>query len=231
MNFSNKDRVVHLCHFDEHNEFTHEGTMTIRAHMGLPSQSTELALPEYNKESKRCYFIEGAWVVTPLFIGRAYWDKNAQPYCINTYPQELPESYSLIKPPKANEGFVIQLIDDEWQQVEDHRGQLIYNCNNCIQLEVVEKLGSIKEGFTLNEPLTLYDEWINNQWVTNQSNQHIADFNDVDEMRRGLYSRACDPLIAEANIKRLQGDEQAALEMEAQAMAARMVIQNDHPWP
>ena len=70
-----------------------------------------------------------------------------------------------------------------------------------------------------------------NQWVTNQSNKHIADFNQIDETRRGLYSRACDPLIAEANIKRLQGDEQAALDMEAQALAARIEIQNQHPWP
>ncbi|MGF1805853.1 hypothetical protein L4C31_11450 [Aliivibrio sifiae] len=231
MNFSNKDRVVHLFHFDEHHEFTHEGKMTIRAHMGQPSQSTELALPEYKKGSERCYFIEGAWVVTALFIGRSYWDENAQIHCINTYPQELPESYSLIEPPKSDEGFVVQLIDDAWQQIEDHREQLIYDCSDCTLYEEVEVIGVIKEGFTLNKPLTPYDEWIDNQWITNQSNKHIADFNQIDEMRRGLYSRACDPLIAEANIKRLQGDEQAALDMEAQALAARLEIQHQYPWP
>ncbi|WP_081301954.1 hypothetical protein [Aliivibrio fischeri] len=231
MNFSNKDRVAHLYHFDESGEFTHDGSMTIRAHMGLPAQSTEIALPKYNKELERCYFIDSAWVVTSLFIGRFYWDEKAQLHCIHSYPQELPESYSLIEPPEANKGFVVQLVDGEWQQIEDHRGQITFDCSDCTLYEEVEKVGKIKEGFTLSEPSTLFDEWIDNQWVTNQSNKHIGDFNQVDETRRDLYSRVCDPLFAEARVKRMQGKDQEAIEIEEQALAAREQIQLDNPWP
>ncbi|MCE7576186.1 hypothetical protein VFES401_05985 [Aliivibrio fischeri] len=231
MNFSNKDRVAHLYHFDENGEFIHDGSMTIRAHMGLPAHSTEIALPKYNKALERCYFVDGAWVITSLFIGRFYWDEKAQKHCIHSYPQELPESYSLIEPPKANKGFVVQLVDGKWQQIEDHRGQLIFDCSDCTLCEEVKKVGEIKKGFTLSEPSTRFDEWIDNQWVTNQSNKYIDDFNQVDDTRRDLYNRVCDPFFAEARIKRMQGKEQEAMEVEAQALAARKKIQRENPWP
>ncbi|OCH33303.1 hypothetical protein A6E13_11195 [Aliivibrio fischeri] len=164
-------------------------------------------------------------------MGRFYWDEKAQLHCIHSYPQELPESYSLIEPPEANKGFVVQLVDGEWQQIEDHRGQITFDCSDCTLYEEVEKVGKIKEGFTLSEPSTLFDEWIDNQWVTNQSNKHIGDFNQVDETRRDLYSRVCDPLFAEARVKRMQGKDQEAIEIEEQALAAREQIQLDNPWP
>ncbi|MGN2673431.1 hypothetical protein [Aliivibrio fischeri] len=231
MNFSNKDRVAHLYHFDENGEFIHDGSMTIRAHMGLPAHSTEIALPKYNKALERCYFVDDAWVVTSLFIGRFYWDEKAQKHCIHSYPQELPESYSLIEPPKANKEFVVQLVGGKWQQIEDHRGQLIFDCSDCTLCEEVKKIGEIKKGFTLSKPSTRFDEWIDNQWVTNQSNKYIDDFNQVDDTRRDLYNRVCDPFFAEARIKRMQGKEQEAMEVEAQALAARKKIQRENPWP
>lgn len=124
---------------------------------------------------------------------------------------EYPKNALLVEPLKPKIDHVVCVCEfingrpTETKYIEDHRGQLIYNCNNCTLYEEVEGIGVIKEGFTLNKPLTPYDEWIDNQWITNQSNKYIADFNQIDETRRGLYSRVCDPLIAEANIKRLQG--------------------------
>jgi len=41
----------------------------------------------------------------------------------------------------------------------------------------------------------------------------------------------CDPLIAEAQIKRLSGNKAEADMSEAQALAARAKIQTEHPWP
>jgi hypothetical protein len=196
-----------------------------------PEWAIKEAPPKYDNETQTVLYINKAWKVFEIELGKLYWDCECNKFTISDHNFTLPEKHSFTEPPKADKGFAVRLVDDKWKQIEDNRDKTIYNCEDCTQSEVVQKLGSIKEGFTYDEPSTPYDEWIDNQWVTNQSNQHIADFNDVDEIRRGLYSRACDPLIAEANIKRLQGDEQAALEMEAQALAARVVIQNDHPWP
>ncbi|WP_300173761.1 hypothetical protein [uncultured Aliivibrio sp.] len=187
--------------------------------------------PEYDKETQTVLFKDDAWKVFAIELGKSYWDRETNEFIISDYNFTLPEKHSFIKPPKAEKGFVVRLVDDKWKQIEDHRDKVIYECNDCTQSEVVESIGCIKQGFTCDEPGTFYDEWIDGVWVTNQSNKYIADFNQVDETRRGLYARACDPLIAEANIKRLQGREQEAIDMETQTLAARTRIQTDHPWP
>lgn len=89
----------------------------------------------------------------------------------------------------------------------------------------------ITDDYTKDEPVTQWDEWINNAWVTNKSNQYIAEYNQVDNARRGQYVQVCDPLFAEANIKRLQGFEDDAQAIEAQVLAARDKIQTENPWP
>ncbi|HFG1885800.1 TPA: phage tail protein, partial [Vibrio cholerae] len=50
-------------------------------------------------------------------------------------------------------------------------------------------------------------------------------------LRRSLYFAMVDPLVSEANIKRLQGKEAEAIELERQAIAAREKIQLENPWP
>ena len=107
---------------------------------------------------------------------------------------------------------------------------IVFNIDDGLQVSE-NGLRQIKEGFTLEQPKTQYDEWINQAWVTNKENQYIGDFNQVDDDRRQLYIRVCDPLIAEANIKRLQGFESEVSDIETQVLAARVEIQNSNPWP
>ncbi|RYU50030.1 hypothetical protein [Aliivibrio finisterrensis] len=187
--------------------------------------------PEYDNEKQTVLYEGNAWKVYSIELGKSYWDGEANEFIISDYNFTLPEKHTFTEPPKAEKGFAVRLVDGQWQQIEDHRNKIIYNCSDCTQSEQVEELGIIKESFTFDEPVTLHDEWIDSQWVTNQSNKYIADFNRVDEVRRDLYARVCDPLIAEANIKRLMGYEQEAADMETQALAARSCIQMDNPWP
>ena len=196
-----------------------------------PENAIKETPPAYDKEKQTVLYDNEAWTIFDIELGKSYWDSDANEFIISDFNFTLPKKHTFIEPPKADKGFAVRLVNEQWQQIEDHRNKSIYSCRDCTHSERVEKLGPIKKGFTHHEPSTLYDEWINETWVTNQSNQHIAHFNDVDETRRSLYGRTCDPLIAEANMKRLQGLEQEALDMEAQALAARIVIQNEHPWP
>lgn len=53
----------------------------------------------------------------------------------------------------------------------------------------------------------------------------------VHSERKSLYIQSVDPLIREAGIKRLQGKESEAQELEAQALAERERIQNENPLP
>lgn len=187
--------------------------------------------PKYDNEKQTVLYENDAWKIFEIELGKLYWDSETNKFIVSDYNFTLPEKHSFIEPPRAEKGFAVRLVDEKWKQIEDHRNKTIYNCSDCTQSEIVEYEGKIKEGFTFDEPVTLHDEWIDSQWVTNQSNKYITDFNQVDEIRRDLYAIACDPLIAEANIKRLQGYEQEAVDMETQALAARLRIQVEHPWP
>lgn len=152
-------------------------------------------------------------------------------------PKDSLESEPL--PPK--QGFAVVAILDESgmaidsEYIEDHRGMTIYDESDCTKSEVVCELGSIKDGFTSDKPLTIFDERINGQWVTNTSNKYIAEYNQVDDARRAAYFQTVTPLIDEAKIKRDLIKTPAAIaeaeQLEQQALAARQKIQAENPWP
>ncbi|EGR4319574.1 phage tail protein [Vibrio cholerae] len=106
----------------------------------------------------------------------------------------------------------------------------IWNCEDGSTKEIDEQ-ELIPEGWTDKERKTAFDRWIDGEWVTDISAKYIDEFNQVDNLRRSLYFAMVDPLVSEANIKRLQGKEAEAIELERQAIAAREKIQRDHPWP
>ncbi|EIJ0935318.1 phage tail protein [Vibrio cholerae] len=106
----------------------------------------------------------------------------------------------------------------------------IWNCEDGSTKEIDEQ-ELIPEGWTDKERKTAFDRWMDGEWVTDISAKYIDEFNQVDNLRRSLYFAMVDPLVSEANIKRLQGKEAEAIELERQAIAAREKIQLDHPWP
>lgn len=106
----------------------------------------------------------------------------------------------------------------------------IWNCEDYSRKEIDEQ-EFIADGWTDKERKTAFDRWIDGEWVTDISAKYIAEFDQVDNLRRHLYFTMVDPLVSEANIKRLQGKEAEAIELERQAIDARDKIQRDHPWP
>ncbi|EGR1038520.1 phage tail protein [Vibrio cholerae] len=106
----------------------------------------------------------------------------------------------------------------------------IWNCEDGSTKEIDEQ-DLIPEGWTDKERKTAFDRWMDGEWVTDISAKYIAEFDQVDNLRRHLYFTMVDPLVSEASIKRLQGKEAEAIELERQAIAAREKIQRDHPWP
>lgn len=106
----------------------------------------------------------------------------------------------------------------------------IWNCEDYSRKEIDEQ-EFIPDGWTDKERKTAFDRWIDGEWETDISAKYIAEFDQVDNLRRHLYFTMVDPLVSEAKIKRLQGKEAEAIELERQAIAAREKIQLDHPWP
>ncbi|MCL9783668.1 hypothetical protein M9194_19775 [Vibrio sp. S4M6] len=95
----------------------------------------------------------------------------------------------------------------------------------------------VTDDYTIVPPSTEFDEWCEDScsWVTNESNKHISEYNEVDDTRRRLYSVMVTPLVDEAYIKRNLVKTEKALseadDLEKQALAARLKIQAENPWP
>ncbi|ENM3789817.1 hypothetical protein AB7O14_003484, partial [Vibrio cholerae] len=135
----------------------------------------------------------------------------------------IPKGALTVEPLPPKKGFAVVALDDlsGTEYIEDHRGTVIYDTADCTASETVNELGPIKEGFTDKKPKTRWDKWIDGEWVTDLSAKYIDEFNAIDNTRRSLYSQIVAPLIAEAVVKRLKGNEAEAIELEKQGLAAR----------
>lgn len=163
--------------------------------------------------------------------------KPISAYIGSKLPQ-IPRDALTVVPLPKKEGFAVIASEFDASHkphgtmyIEDHRGKIIYNQMSCSKSETVTELGEIKDGWTELKPSTQFDEWLNGAWVTNQSNKYIAEYNHVDDVRRGLYSQICDPLKSEAIDKADDGYNDEANALKRQAREAKKKIQAEHPWP
>ncbi|MGD8170083.1 hypothetical protein ACQEXU_00365 [Vibrio sp. TRT 21S02] len=97
--------------------------------------------------------------------------------------------------------------------------------------KVFDDASLVSDEYTQEKPLTHWDEWINDAWVTNESNKYIAEYDQVDSTRRAAYREVSDPLYMEAWRKESKGLTDEAAAFRQQADAAVELIQAEHPWP
>ncbi|HGF7533675.1 TPA: phage tail protein [Vibrio cholerae] len=140
------------------------------------------------------------------------------------------EQYEAAALAKIN-GQVVEIVNGELVIKASYVKITAYLKSDCTKQKEFDDVTLVTADYTLKEPATRFDEWIDDAWVTNISNQYIAEFDQVDNLRRHLYFTMVDPLVSEANIKRLQEKEAEAIELERQAIAAREKIQLENPWP
>ncbi|EGR1122857.1 phage tail protein [Vibrio cholerae] len=140
------------------------------------------------------------------------------------------EQYEAAALAKIN-GQVVEIVNGELVIKAPYVKVTAYLKSDCTKQKEFDDVTLVTGDYTLKEPATRFDELIDDAWVTNISNQYIAEFDQVDNLRRSLYFAMVDPLVSEANIKRLQGKEAEAIELERQAIAAREKIQLENPWP
>lgn len=119
----------------------------------------------------------------------------------------------------------------EWVKKERQVKVTAYLKIDVTQTKEFDDKSLVIDDYTLIKPQTSFDEWINNAWVTNQSNKHIAEYNQVDSTRRVAYREVSDPLYMEAWRKELKGLTDEAEAFRQQADAVVELIQAEHPWP
>lgn len=76
----------------------------------------------------------------------------------------LPAGCVLVGPGDCAPGYTPVWAGEAWEQIEDHRGKVLYDVSNGNSVTVNE-LGPLPEGVTAVAPQSQFDVWTENGWV------------------------------------------------------------------
>ncbi|EMV3627348.1 tail fiber assembly protein, partial [Escherichia coli] len=76
-----------------------------------------------------------------------------------------------------------------WSHEEDHRNETVYSIENGAAV-TVNYIGAIKNGYVTLSPLTPYDKWDGEKWVTDTEAQHGAAVEAAEAQRQSLIDAA-----------------------------------------
>lgn len=71
---------------------------------------------------------------------------------------------------------------NSWEYVPDHRGEIIYSTETGESKEITAP-GDYPENTTTLAPLTPYDEWDGEKWVTDINAQHVAEVEAAEQQK------------------------------------------------
>lgn len=80
-----------------------------------------------------------------------------------------------------------------WVREADHRGEVVYSTADGMA-STVDYIGEIKPGFTKLMPVTRFDKWDGEKWVTDADAQHSAAVDAAEARRQSLIGAAMDSI-------------------------------------
>ncbi|HCJ9867629.1 TPA: tail fiber assembly protein [Escherichia coli] len=101
-------------------------------------------------------------------------------------------AHSCLDAPGSNKaGYAIcRTVDlNSWEYVPDHRGETVYSTETGESKEITA-LGDYPENTTTIAPLTPYDKWDGEKWVTDTEAQHSAAVEAAEAQRQSLIDAA-----------------------------------------
>ncbi|HIB9037597.1 TPA: tail fiber assembly protein [Citrobacter braakii] len=103
----------------------------------------------------------------------------------------LPANSCVDAPGEAKEGSAICRTADftTWEYVADHRGETVYSTETGESKEITAP-GDYPENTTTIAPLTPYDKWDGEKWVTDTEAQHSAAVDAAEAQRQSLIDAA-----------------------------------------
>lgn len=101
----------------------------------------------------------------------------------------MPGHSTDIDPGDEMHGKVSVFTGGAWMQQEDHRGTVVYSTVDGLG-SMVDYIGEIKSGFTQLMPVTPYDKWDGEKWVTDTEAQHGAAVDAAEAQRQSLINAA-----------------------------------------
>ncbi|MBR7886295.1 tail fiber assembly protein [Escherichia coli] len=120
----------------------------------------------------------------------------------------IPACSCLDAPGTYKAGYAICRSADlnSWEYVPDHRGEVVYNTETGDAKEITTP-GDYPENTTTIAPLTPYDKWDGEKWVTDTEAQHNAAVEAAEAQRQSLIDAAM------ASISLIQMKLQAGLKL------------------
>ncbi|WP_203705468.1 tail fiber assembly protein [Escherichia coli] len=103
----------------------------------------------------------------------------------------IPACSCLDAPGTHKAGYAIcRSVDlNSWEYVPDHRGEVVYSTETGDTKEITVP-GDYPENTTTIAPLTPYDEWDGEKWVTDTEAQHSAAVDAAEAQRQSLIDAA-----------------------------------------
>ncbi|ELD3784830.1 tail fiber assembly protein [Escherichia coli] len=103
----------------------------------------------------------------------------------------VPGNSCVDAPISKKDGFAVCRTADltGWEYVPDHRGEIIYSTETGESKEITAP-GDYPENTTTIAPLTPYDEWDGEKWVTDTEAQHSAAVEAAEAQRQSLIDAA-----------------------------------------
>ncbi len=103
----------------------------------------------------------------------------------------IPANSCLDAPSTHKAGYAICRSADlnSWEYVPDHRGEIVYSTETGESKEITAP-GDYPENTTTIAPLTPYDKWDGEKWVTDTEAQHNAAVEAAEALRQSLIDAA-----------------------------------------
>ncbi|MBW8490599.1 tail fiber assembly protein [Escherichia coli] len=101
----------------------------------------------------------------------------------------MPACSTGIDPGEYIPGKVAVFTGKGWSHEEDHRNETVYSIENGAAV-TVDYIGAIKDGYVTLSPLTPYDKWDGEKWVTDTEAQHSAAVDAAEAQRQSLIDAA-----------------------------------------
>lgn len=123
-----------------------------------------------------------------------YYFNNAHP--LRPFVHSLEANTDSIAPdnalriaPEFKDGFWACEKNGEWIQVIDLRGRKAYDKQTAIEVEV-KALGALPDELTLLEPMTEFDYWDGQGWITDTDKQNASIISNNKQIKDTLLSQA-----------------------------------------
>ncbi|WP_120510953.1 hypothetical protein [Photobacterium salinisoli] len=121
--------------------------------------------------------------------------------------------------------------DGDWTILKEKIPTTGWLKSDCTQSRQFDDAGELTEDYTSEKPVTRWDIWTDYGWQTDEQAKFESEVRTINDLRRQQYAQIVDPLMNEARMQRMLGDDIGAEQNELQAQQWYERIREEHPWP